>query len=681
MGGKEYRSKNKSFKNIFMIRLISMVLFITLTMSFIVVNIVNKYIEESVYNTNNSIVNGVSSTFDTFIKNTEILVKLLANNPNISKFNLIGSSELLVQYTNKNPLISNIVIYKMDGKKKLKEKMRINGSLKNDFTEKTINKLYNEKKDNIEILKSKDTNKLMLLMISPIYKMNFLGKITKKEGGALVAVISVEKLKEMLLKREILKNKDFYIVNEYGKLIMSNKRAAKEFEDLTKWNKRFKVTSKNGGIIKYSLENIKKIAFSKYNKEYKIGFIIEEAEKVAFRERDRVITIFIIIIILSLLLVIILSDRLAKDVINPLTELTHQIEVVKTGDFDISISDKNLKREDEFGILSNGFKDMIENLKKVLGDINISSKTFNENSDKLNVTIEKNQASIKEINKIAKTLLESSEINNKEIIKGVKSIKKMSSSSEEIAISSMELKDKISETTKFAKNGYAMMGKTVELLDTTYNSFELAAGKMDSLKDSIENIGGIIDSIKNISDQTNLLALNAAIEAARAGEAGKGFAVVANEVKKLANQSNNSAEEITNIISKIKNIVMDTINIFEKNYKELDEVKENSEKTKLQIEKINNFSELSFESVQKSAELTEIGVSLSKDMLELLSTLKLSIEESSKFSKVIDKNIGYQEKDNLEIKAIAVNMKNISLFLNKTLLKFEEEKKEVIEKE
>ncbi len=82
---------------------------------------------------------------------------------------------------------------------------------------------------------------------------------------------------------------------------------------------------------------------------------------------------------------------------------------------------------------------------------------------------------------------------------------------------------------------------------------------IDRIAESSGRVEAIVDVIRNLANQTNLLALNAAIEAARAGEAGRGFTVVAEEVRKLAEQSNQEAQKITSIVSEIHSAVQDGV--------------------------------------------------------------------------------------------------------------------------
>ena len=93
---------------------------------------------------------------------------------------------------------------------------------------------------------------------------------------------------------------------------------------------------------------------------------------------------------------------------------------------------------------------------------------------------------------------------------------------------------------------------------------------ISELEEKSIKIGQILDTIKSISEQTNLLALNAAIESARAGEAGRGFSVVADEIRKLAEQSQESTKEIATIISDVQSKTNNAVSVMNENSKEVD---------------------------------------------------------------------------------------------------------------
>jgi methyl-accepting chemotaxis protein len=136
--------------------------------------------------------------------------------------------------------------------------------------------------------------------------------------------------------------------------------------------------------------------------------------------------------------------------------------------------------------------------------------------------------------------------------------------------------------------------RLTELIGSIYkigNSFNEIGERIKKLSENIRNINNITDVIKNIADQTNLLALNAAIEAARAGEAGKGFSVVADEIRKLAEQSKVSSENIQLLL---KGINVDTEQVVETTFdvsmglnKQIDVIKGAMESFKQLIEAVN----------------------------------------------------------------------------------------------
>ena len=107
----------------------------------------------------------------------------------------------------------------------------------------------------------------------------------------------------------------------------------------------------------------------------------------------------------------------------------------------------------------------------------------------------------------------------------------------------------IDGTSRKAQDGNEIVLSTVDQMNTIADTVISSSSVVAKLGERSKEIGNIVEVISNISGQTNLLALNAAIEAARAGEQGRGFTVVAEEVRKLAEQSENAAQEITALIT------------------------------------------------------------------------------------------------------------------------------------
>ncbi|WP_428607256.1 methyl-accepting chemotaxis protein, partial [Pseudomonas sp.] len=128
----------------------------------------------------------------------------------------------------------------------------------------------------------------------------------------------------------------------------------------------------------------------------------------------------------------------------------------------------------------------------------------------------------------------------------------MSAAVDEVAGNANRTSDASREAEQVAVAGRRQVTVTRETIDQLSERLGESAGTVTRLAEEAAGIGQVIDVIRSIAEQTNLLALNAAIEAARAGEAGRGFAVVADEVRNLAQRTQNSTREIERMIGAIQ---------------------------------------------------------------------------------------------------------------------------------
>ncbi|WP_442853557.1 methyl-accepting chemotaxis protein [Bacillus sp. FJAT-27231] len=277
------------------------------------------------------------------------------------------------------------------------------------------------------------------------------------------------------------------------------------------------------------------------------------ANKIKERNNEKLKTATSILITVSLAgiaISILIGLVITRSIVNPIRQIQSLMSRAEDGDFTIAGS---YRSKDEIGQLVSSFNNMINGLKQIIKTVSETSELVAASSEELSASAEQSSRAGESVSINIQELAKGSSRQLQSVGESTKIINEMAGYAEKITLNAEQASQKVAQTSDMSSEGKQSIEKVVKQMNSINENVTGLGISIRGLSESSSEIGRINEVITAIAAQTNLLALNAAIEAARAGEAGKGFAVVADEVRKLAEQSAASAEQITNLIEVIQN--------------------------------------------------------------------------------------------------------------------------------
>lgn len=380
-----------------------------------------------------------------------------------------------------------------------------------------------------------------------------IAKAIEREGkivGVCSMNVSLDTLTEKISSKKIGLSGYIFVADVEGKSMIAHPNKDLIDTDVASkqnfWNE---VKTSEKGFLTYKFNNAQKFGVYETNPLTGWKLVATLDEKEITDDTKSILTTTLIIILAIGIVSVVLSLFLSKSISNNIKNLKNVFEKAARGDLTVKIK---ASTKDEFMDLANSFNEMIGNISSLMSKAFSSSKTVLETSANLASMSEEVTASIGEVAKAIQEVSEGATNQAQNAQNSAVEMNDLANSLDKISENTSEMDNLSINTKNLGDKGLSLIDALIDKSNKTKMSTSEVNDIVKDMNDSTKKINNISETIVAITEQTNLLALNASIESARAGEAGKGFAVVAEEIRKLAEQSKNSTEEIKVIIANIQ---------------------------------------------------------------------------------------------------------------------------------
>lgn len=373
--------------------------------------------------------------------------------------------------------------------------------------------------------------------------------------------------------------------------------------------------------------------------------------------------------VVSIFLILFVMLIIDRTVVRSIKKTSLMLRDIAEGDGDLT-KRLEVKSHDEIGELSESFNNFIDKISVLIGEVITSAEILSKFTGDALSSIEESNAGMAEMAQTIEKVSESIQTSASASEQASASIQEVAGKASTIQEEAQNADERSSKVLSAASEGENQIKDAVSAIGSVKSNSAEVLSVINDLKKASDEIGQIVSMMTGITEQTSLLALNASIEAARAGEAGKGFAVVAEEVKKLAEESKGSAEDITKIVTGIQAKIKETESSIteEQNFIDI-----SVDKVSVTAQGFSNILKYIHGVSGKISTMTAASVQqndITSQMAKTIDLLSQGLQDNSAASQEISASVENQVNTFKEIQINMEDMRNIADSLKQQTEKF-----------